>query len=174
VIEHLDDDRNAVARLASLARPGGALIISVPALPQIFSSFDSIQGHRRRYTPETLSMAFHGTDLTITEVLWWGRWLLPVLRRQRMKTRTRPGDSPTDSYRRYLALPPLPFVWLARLAFALEQELTIRGKLRTGTSLLVVARRDNSPGLYASRELDRGKALACNPPKDRTAFDTIP
>ena len=54
VIEHLDDDRAAVARLARLVRPGGWLILSVPALPQLFSEFDAIQGHRRRYMPASL------------------------------------------------------------------------------------------------------------------------
>ena len=33
VIEHLDDDRAVVARLATLVRPGGAVIVSVPATP---------------------------------------------------------------------------------------------------------------------------------------------
>ena len=55
VIEHLDDDRAAVARLEMLVRPGGVLIVSVPALPDLFSEFDAIQGHRRRYLPETLA-----------------------------------------------------------------------------------------------------------------------
>ena len=58
VIEHIDDDRAAVARLGSLARPGGIVIVSVPALPELFTEFDRIQGHRRRYLPETLRAAF--------------------------------------------------------------------------------------------------------------------
>src|SRR5262245_15438796 len=54
VIEHLDDDRAALERLVQLTNPCGALVVSVPALPEMFSEFDSIQGHRRRYTRETL------------------------------------------------------------------------------------------------------------------------
>ena len=54
VIEHIDDDRAAVARLGGLARPGGIVIVSVPALPEMYTEFDRIQGHRRRYRPETL------------------------------------------------------------------------------------------------------------------------
>ena len=61
VIEHIDDDRAAVTRLGRLVRPGGVVILSVPALPQFFSEFDEVQGHRRRYLPETLRAAFSGT-----------------------------------------------------------------------------------------------------------------
>ena len=51
VIEHLDDDRAALASLGRLVRPGGLMIVSVPALPELFSEFDRVQGHRRRYLP---------------------------------------------------------------------------------------------------------------------------
>ena len=44
VVEHLDDDRAAVARLKELVKPGGVLVVSVPALPELFSEFDRIQG----------------------------------------------------------------------------------------------------------------------------------
>jgi 2-polyprenyl-3-methyl-5-hydroxy-6-metoxy-1,4-benzoquinol methylase len=63
VIDHLDDDRAAVARLTALVRSGGALILSVPARPELWSAFDEAQGHRRRYTPESLSLAFQGSGL---------------------------------------------------------------------------------------------------------------
>lgn len=70
VIEHLDDDRGAVMRMASLLKPGGLAIISVPALPELFSDFDEVQGHRRRYVPETLRAAFQDTGLTVREIFW--------------------------------------------------------------------------------------------------------
>ncbi len=47
VIEHIDDDQGAVERLMSLAAPGGVLMVTVPALMDLFSEFDAIQGHRR-------------------------------------------------------------------------------------------------------------------------------
>ena len=62
VIEHIDDDRDAVSKLGQLARPGGVVIVSVPALPEFFTEFDEIQGHRRRYLPETLQATFPDSD----------------------------------------------------------------------------------------------------------------
>ena len=78
VIEHLDDDRAAVARLCRLARPGGLLVVSVPALAELFTEFDAIQGHRRRYVPATLRAAFADTGLEVERIFWWGRWLVPA------------------------------------------------------------------------------------------------
>ncbi len=42
VIEHLDDDRVAVARLVSLMRPGSAQMVRVPTLPTLSTDFDAI------------------------------------------------------------------------------------------------------------------------------------
>jgi SAM-dependent methyltransferase len=141
VIEHLDDDRAALTRLGRLARPGGMVIVSVPALPELFTEFDTIQGHRRRYLPTTLRAAFDDSGLAVEELFWWGRWLVPMLRRQRGRSKGVAGESPAQTYRRYLALPPWPAPLALTLGFALEHGLALGGKLRTGTSLFAVARR---------------------------------
>jgi SAM-dependent methyltransferase len=141
LLEHLDDDRAAVERLEALVRPGGVLILSVPALPDLFSEFDAIQGHRRRYLPETVQTMFAGSALQLEQLFWWGRWLVPALKRQRARPRSRPGETPAQVYRHYLGLPPWPFPWLARMAFRYEQERALEGRLKIGTSLFAVARR---------------------------------
>jgi SAM-dependent methyltransferase len=141
VIEHLDDDGSAVGRLGQLARPGGVVVVSVPALPELWTEFDAIQGHRRRYLPDQLREAFDGSGLGLEQVFWWGSWMVPILRRTRGKPRARPGESPAEVYRRYLALPPWPAPALFRAAFALEQGRALDGRLTAGTSLLAVARR---------------------------------
>jgi SAM-dependent methyltransferase len=55
VIEHIADDRMLVARLTGLLRPGGSLLVYVPACPIAFGSLDVALGHHRRYTPEALT-----------------------------------------------------------------------------------------------------------------------
>jgi SAM-dependent methyltransferase len=141
VIEHVDDDRVIVARLGELVRPGGLVVVSVPALPELFTEFDAIQGHRRRYLPETLRAAFDGSGLQVERIFWWGQWLVPALKRQRNRPRGNAGESPSEVYRRYLLLPSWPLTTAARIAFALEKSPALRGKLRKGTSLFAVARR---------------------------------
>lgn len=141
VIEHIDDDRQAVERLGQLAKPGGVVIVSVPALPAMFGEFDAIQGHRRRYLPETLRAAFENTGLAVEQVFFWGQWLVPMLRRQRGKSKGGPGVPASDVYRRYLQLPPWPAPIALRVGFAAEHKKTLEGRLKTGTSLFAVARR---------------------------------
>jgi SAM-dependent methyltransferase len=141
VIEHLDDDAAAVERLGALARPGGFVIVSVPALPEFFTEFDAIQGHRRRYLPETLRGAFQATALKIERIFWWGSWMVTMLRWSRSKPKAVAGEATVETYRRYLSLPPWPAPLILRGAFALEQAPALDGKLRTGTSLFAVARR---------------------------------
>jgi 2-polyprenyl-3-methyl-5-hydroxy-6-metoxy-1,4-benzoquinol methylase len=141
VIEHIDDDHAAVARLGGLARPGGVVIVSVPALPELFTEFDEIQGHRRRYRPETLRAAFEDCGLNVERVFWWGQWLVPMLRRQRSRRRGVAGESAAKTYRRYLSLPPWPAPLALAAGFALEHGRALDGKLQTGSSLFACARR---------------------------------
>lgn len=141
VIEHLDDDRAAVAALWRLTRPGGIAVVSVPALPELFGEFDRIQGHRRRYLPATLRSVFDGSGFTVEQMLWWGEWLVPLLRLQRARTRLREDATPMQAYARYVRLPRWPLSVAVRLAFLVEHRRALSGRLRRGTSLVAVARR---------------------------------
>jgi SAM-dependent methyltransferase len=49
VLEHIEDDENALAELCSKLRPGGRLFLYVPAHRILFSSMDRKIGHHRRY-----------------------------------------------------------------------------------------------------------------------------
>ncbi len=140
VIEHLDDDRAALARLATLLRPGGLMVVSVPAQPRLFTEFDAIQGHRRRYLPDGLRRAFDGTGIEEINILWWGEWLVRVLSLQRKKARARAGESAAEVYRRYLKLPPWPLPRAFEVLFRLEQSRALAGRLQTGTSLVAIGK----------------------------------
>jgi len=116
------------------------MIVSVPALPELFSEFDAIQGHRRRYTPETLRAAFKESGLEVERIFWWGGWLVERLRKTRSRLKSRPGESAAQTYRRYLSLPPWPATHVLAVMFASEQNRALDGALTTGTSLFAVGR----------------------------------
>ena len=157
VIEHLDMDQLAVRRLATLVRPGGALIVSVPALPALFGEFDMIQGHRRRYLPDDLRRVFDGSGLELERIFWWGGWFLPIVRRQRAsRSSARPGEPAAEVYRRYLKFGPRSLAWLARLAFRFEEGPALRGRLKIGTSLVAAGRKP--PASIGSQVTERGAA----------------
>lgn len=58
VLEHIADDRGALNQLFGLLRPGGRLIIWVPAFSALYSDFDRRVGHHRRYTKSALKTEF--------------------------------------------------------------------------------------------------------------------
>jgi len=50
VLEHIEDDRSAIAMATAMLAPGGVAIISVPALQSLFGLHDEQLGHFRRYS----------------------------------------------------------------------------------------------------------------------------
>src|SRR5262245_42709297 len=50
VLEHLDDDVAGLRRMRRFVRPGGQIILTVPAYRWLWSGEDVISEHRRRYT----------------------------------------------------------------------------------------------------------------------------
>jgi SAM-dependent methyltransferase len=54
VLEHVDDDARALGELLRITRPGGLVIVHVPAFAVLWSDWDVALGHRRRYTRPTL------------------------------------------------------------------------------------------------------------------------
>ncbi len=55
VLEHIENDVAAVKEWASLLRPGGWLLLSVPAHQRRYGPWDELVGHFRRYDPRALS-----------------------------------------------------------------------------------------------------------------------
>lgn len=146
VIEHIDDDNAALRRFATLLAPQAVAIVSVPALPDLFSQYDAVQGHRRRYLQDTLRESFLGSGLELTSMFFWGGWMVPVLRAQRFLRRQAVKGTPLEVYRSFVSPPRWPFTLLMRGLFRLEERPAMRGALRKGTSLFVVARRSGYAG----------------------------
>jgi len=82
VLEHLDDDGAAAAELHRVLRPGGLLIVTVPANPYRYDWTDRWAGHRRRYTVAGLAGLLEGAGLTSVEVAGWGFPLTGLYHRQ--------------------------------------------------------------------------------------------
>ena len=65
VLEHIDDDSAALERFRDLLRPGGQILVLVPAHPWIFSELDRGLSHRRRYTPQALGELAEASGLPV-------------------------------------------------------------------------------------------------------------
>src|SRR4029077_684540 len=49
VLEHVEDDARSLRAILNLLRPGGRLVLLVPALPALYGTLDRALGHYRRY-----------------------------------------------------------------------------------------------------------------------------
>ena len=56
VLEHIEDDLEALQKAFNLLKPGGALIIEVPACPGLYGAYDAELRHFRRYSAKELTV----------------------------------------------------------------------------------------------------------------------
>jgi SAM-dependent methyltransferase len=80
VLEHIADDAGALRALFRILKPGGSLLMFVPALPFLFSRLDSYYGHYRRYRRDALARlagdaGFEAREARYLDLLgvapWW-------------------------------------------------------------------------------------------------------
>jgi len=55
IIEHVEDDDGVLSELSRVVKSDGAVLISIPLHPSLWTSFDELVGHQRRYEPQYLS-----------------------------------------------------------------------------------------------------------------------
>ncbi len=65
VLEHIEDDVGSLRSMRSLLKPGGCLVLLVPALPALFGSLDRSLGHFRRYSRRLLRDRYRECKLTM-------------------------------------------------------------------------------------------------------------
>ncbi|WP_433388687.1 class I SAM-dependent methyltransferase [Micromonospora sp. KLBMP9576] len=68
VLEHIEDHVGALSSMRDLVRPGGNIIIIVPAFQFAMGPADVATGHVRRYTKKTLAAAMTDAGLTVEKI----------------------------------------------------------------------------------------------------------
>ncbi|WP_265529250.1 class I SAM-dependent methyltransferase [Sphingomicrobium marinum] len=133
VLEHLQDDVGSLEALRSRLAPGGKLLITVPALPWLWSEHDEKHHHHRRYTPATLRKVLNAAGMKGHRMGYMNSLLLPLAIAQR-------GASKLS--RKAADAGDMPPKWLngpLRSIFSFEAKLVNRLKLPPGLSLYAVA-----------------------------------
>jgi hypothetical protein len=77
VLEHIADDRTAFESLVRLVRPGGRVLVTVPAGQWLFGYHDEQLGHYRRYSRTSLRQLVAET-CEVRKLRYFGCSLIPV------------------------------------------------------------------------------------------------
>jgi SAM-dependent methyltransferase len=140
VVEHTDDDRATLRELRRVTRPGGWLLVTVPAYQALWSAHDVVNDHKRRYNRRTLRAAAREAGWSVERMTGFNTLLLAPAAAVRLAQR-RNADDPANHTSELQLSPP----WLnAALELPLRAEAAWLARGRTlpaGLSLLALLRR---------------------------------
>lgn len=135
VIEHIDDDVAALKAMAECLKPGGRILVAVPAHQWMWSAHDVVNHHKRRYSKATLDKAIRDAGLRHNGLRWFNSLLFPVAVAARTAGRLTGKDDSDDS-------PPLaPLNAAFQAIFKAERHLVGRVPLTPGLSIITLVER---------------------------------
>ena len=138
VLEHVADDHSALKAIWARLKPGGRLILTVPANPWMWSAHDVAHHHHRRYRRAQLERLAGEAHYEIDLLSPFNTILFPLIAAARGAGKILGRESADDS------MPPEAVNSLLRRLFALESRLVGRIPLPFGVSLVAVLRRPES------------------------------
>ena len=136
VWEHVEDHESVAAESFRVLRPGGRLLVAVPAGMDMWSGHDVALGHVRRYERDELVALVERHGFVVDDISSWNVLLRPVAKLRRSRTA---GPDHDASEMEHVAAPVNAGL---RAAVALESVLPV--KRFRGLSLVVQARRPTS------------------------------
>lgn len=133
VVEHIPDDIGALKGMAARLRPGGKILITVPAHQWMWSAHDVVNHHQRRYSKKTLDAAVRAAGLTHNGLRYFNSLLFPLAAASRIAGRITGKDDSDDSP------PPGPVNTVFEAVFGLERHLLGKVPLPPGVSIVTLA-----------------------------------
>jgi len=135
VLEHVPDDVASLKAILKRLKPGGALLLTVPANPWMWSAHDVAHHHFRRYSKRELQRVVREAGFEIQLLSFFNTLLFPLVAAARIVGKLTRKDSADDS------LPSAPVNTVLEKIFSLEAGMVGRTPMPFGVSLLAVLRR---------------------------------
>ena len=133
VVEHIEDDVAALKGMASLLKPGGKILIAVPAHQWLWSAHDVVNHHHRRYSKASLAEAITAAGLAPRKLTYFNSLLFPLAAAARIAGRLTGRDDSDDSP------PAKPLNAVFETIFRLERHAVGRVPLTPGVSIVTLA-----------------------------------
>jgi SAM-dependent methyltransferase len=140
VVEHLDDDVGALREMRRVLRPGGRILVTVPAFRFMWGDQDEVNQHKRRYVASELRDRLRAAGFDVVRVSYMNVFMfapiaaLRLLRRVQRRVRPRIAQ---ESDFRYPA--PGPVNFLLGGIFGAEAQIVKRFDIPFGVSIVALA-----------------------------------
>jgi SAM-dependent methyltransferase len=135
VLEHVPDDVESLKAIRMLLRPGGALLLTVPANKWMWTAHDVAHHHFRRYSRRHLARVIREAGFEVQLLSYFNTLLFPLIAAARIAGKLRGKDQADD------AMPGRLVNALLNKVFGLEAGMIGRVPMPFGVSLVAVLRR---------------------------------
>ncbi len=135
VIEHIDDDLTVLQQARNFLKPGGVILVTVPAYQWLWSRHDDVNHHKRRYTKRHLAGVLNRAGLAPALLSYYNTLLFPAAVAGRLVQKM--SGSATDTT---LTIPPSLLNSLLTTLFSFERHLLDMVPLPFGLSLIAIAK----------------------------------
>lgn len=136
VIEHVDNDVEALKLLRSRLTENGKAIITVPAYMFLWSAFDELNEHKRRYTLTELKYKLQQAGFTVEKITYFNTILFPVVYVVRMLNNFLKRNGASD-----VEIPSAPINYILKIIFGFEKFIIRFASLPFGVSILAVVKK---------------------------------
>jgi SAM-dependent methyltransferase len=147
VLEHLHEDTEALRQIRRTLKPGGLVVVTVPAMKKFWSYNDEVAGHRRRYSCADLARLGERAGLEVLDTRYFMFLLSPLLWASR-KLATGPTGRTQEDLRcmaeKAHRIPSRPVNAVLAAVFGAEASAGLQLRFPWGTSALALFRRSRA------------------------------
>lgn len=139
VVEHIDDDLGVLREVRRVLRPGGQLLLTVPAYRFLWGRQDEINLHKRRYVAREVRERLQASGYEVQRLSYMNALLFPAIAAIRLVRHVLPAPVELESDFAFPA--PRPLNGLLSKVFGTERYMLNRFNLPFGVSIMALARK---------------------------------